>query len=278
MPLERRWYHQAITYGLLILGLAIVVVPFLFMISTSFKTQQYTFEYPPRLVPQEVTLNNYTRALSTDLFFLYFLNSLFVAVITTASTVIIAAMMAYAFARLDFPGKEILFYLLLIGLMIPPVMLIIPQFLVAKSLGLLGSLAGLIVVYITMNLALQTFLLRGFFESIPSELEDAVYIDGGGSWTVFWHITLPLSRPGLATVAIFTFLYSWDEFPWAHVAIKETTRRTLPIAIALFQNQHLTQWGQVFAASTVALIPVVAVFIIFQRHFIRGIARSGLKG
>jgi len=278
LPLERRWYHQAITYGLLILGLAIVVVPFLFMISTSFKTQQYTFEYPPRLVPQEVTLNNYTRALSTDLFFLYFLNSLFVAVITTASTVIIAAMMAYAFARLDFPGKEILFYLLLIGLMIPPVMLIIPQFLVAKSLGLLGSLAGLIVVYITMNLALQTFLLRGFFESIPSELEDAVYIDGGGSWTVFWHITLPLSRPGLATVAIFTFLYSWDEFPWAHVAIKETTRRTLPIAIALFQNQHLTQWGQVFAASTVALIPVVAVFIIFQRHFIRGIARSGLKG
>ncbi len=248
------------------------------MISTSFKTQQYTFEYPPRLLPREVTLNNYTRALSTDLFFLYFLNSLFVAVITTASTVIISAMMAYAFARLDFPGKEVLFYLLLIGLMIPPVMLIIPQFLVAKSLRLLGSLAGLIVVYITMNLALQTFLLRGFFESIPGELEDAVRIDGGGSWTVFWHITLPLSRPGLATVAIFTFLYSWDEFPWAHVAIKETTRRTLPIAIALFQNQHLTQWGQVFAASTVALIPVVAVFIIFQRHFIRGIARSGLKG
>lgn len=278
LPLERRWYHQAITYGLLILGLVIVAVPFLFMISTSFKTQQYTFEYPPRLVPQEVTLNNYTRALSTDLFFLYFLNSLFVAVITTASTVIISAMMAYAFARLDFPGKEVLFYLLLTGLMIPPVMLIIPQFLVTKSLGLLGSLTGLIVVYITMNLALQTFLLRGFFESIPSELEDAVHIDGGGSWTILWHITLPLSRPGLATVAIFTFLYSWDEFPWAHVAIKETTRRTLPIAIALFQNQHLTQWGQVFAASTVALIPVVVVFIIFQRHFIRGIARSGLKG
>jgi multiple sugar transport system permease protein len=278
LPLERRWYHQAITYGLLILGLIIVAVPFLFMISTSFKTQQYTFEYPPRLLPQEVTLNNYTRALSTDLFFLYFLNSLFVAVITTASTVIISAMMAYAFARLDFPGKEVLFYLLLIGLMIPPVMLIIPQFLVAKSLQLLGSLAGLIVVYITMNLSLQTFLLRGFFESIPGELEDAVRIDGGSSWTIFWRITLPLSRPGLATVAIFTFLYSWDEFPWAHVAIKETTRRTLPIAIALFQNQHLTQWGQVFAASTVALIPVVAVFIFLQRHFIRGIARSGLKG
>jgi ABC-type glycerol-3-phosphate transport system permease component len=248
------------------------------MVSTSFKPQQYTFEYPPRLIPRTVTLNNYVQALSKDLFFLYFLNSLTVAVATTASTVLVSSLLAYAFGRLEFPGKEPLFYVLLMGMMIPPVTLIIPQFLVAKSLRLLNSHAGLVVVYVTMNLSMQTFLLRGFFESIPGELEDAVRIDGGGRWKVFRHVVLPLSRPGLATVAIFTFLYSWDEFPWAHVAIKETTRRTLPIAIALFQNQHLTQWGQVFAASTVGLIPVVAVFILFQRHFIQGIARSGLKG
>jgi len=278
LPLERRWYHRAIIYTILLLGLLFVVIPFLFMLSTSFKTQQFTFEYPPRLIPQQFTLNNYIRAMKTDLFFLYFVNSLFVALITTSATMLISAMMAYAFARLDFLGKETIFYFLLIGLMIPPVMLIIPQFLVAKNLKLLNTLAGLIIVYITMNLSLQTFLLRSFFESIPSELEDAVLIDGGGRWTIFWHIILPLSRPGLATVAIFTFLYSWDEFPWAHVAIQETTRRTLPVAIALFQNQHLTQWGQVFAASTVALIPVVIIFIIFQRYFIQGIARSGLKG
>ncbi len=278
LPLERRWYHRVIIYTILLLGLLFVVIPFLFMLSTSFKTQQYTFEYPPRLIPQQVTLDNYIRALKTDFFFLYFLNSFFVALITTSVTILISAMMAYAFARLDFFGKESIFYFLLIGLMIPPVMLIIPQFLVAKNLKLLNTLAGLIVVYITMNLSLQTFLLRGFFESIPSELEDAVLIDGGGRWTIFWHIILPLSRPGLATVAIFTFLYSWDEFPWAHVAIQETARRTLPVAIALFQNQHLTQWGQVFAASTVALIPVVIVFVIFQRYFIQGITRSGLKG
>lgn len=278
LPLERRWYHRVIIYTILLLGLLFVVIPFLFMLSTSFKTQQFTFEYPPRLIPQQVTLDNYIRALKTDFFFLYFLNSLFVALITTSVTILISAMMAYAFARLDFFGKEFIFYFLLIGLMIPPVMLIIPQFLVAKNLKLLNTLAGLIVVYITMNLSLQTFLLRGFFESIPSELEDAVLIDGGGRWTIFWHIILPLSRPGLATVAIFTFLYSWDEFPWAHVAIQETARRTLPVAIALFQNQHLTQWGQVFAASTVALIPVLIVFVIFQRYFIQGITRSGLKG
>lgn len=275
---ERRWYHRAGTYGLLLLGLLVVAVPFLFMLSTSVKAQQYTFEYPPRLWPAEFTLRNYVQALQRDLFFLYFLNSLFVAIVTTASTVFISALLAFAFARLEFPAKNVLFYLLLVGMMIPPVMLIIPQFLVAKQLDLLNTFPGLIVVYIAMNLSMQTFLLRGFFESIPSDLEDAVRIDGGSRWTIFRHVVLPLSRPGLATVAIFTFLYSWDEFPWAHVAMKETARRTLPVAIALFQNQHLTQWGQVFAASIVALIPVVAVFIVFQRHFIRGIARSGMKG
>jgi ABC-type glycerol-3-phosphate transport system permease component len=278
LPSERNWVHQALTYGLLIGGLVIVAVPFLFMISTSLKPQQYTFEYPPRLIPRQVTLNNYVQALSKDMFFLYFLNSLVVAMLTTTSTVLVSSLLAYAFGRLEFPGKEPLFYVFLVGMMIPPVTLIIPQFLVAKALKLLNSHAGLVIVYVTMNLSMQTFLLRGFFESIPSELEDAVRIDGGGRWTIFWRIILPLSRPGLATVAIFTFLYSWDEFPWAHVAIKETTRRTLPIAIALFQNQHLTQWGQVFAVSIVGLIPVVAVFVLFQRHFIRGIARSGLKG
>ncbi len=276
--LEYRWPQKAATYTILLLGLVVVAIPFLFMISTSFKTQQYTFEYPPRIIPQEVTLRNYVQALSTDSFVLYFFNSLFVAVMTTVLTMLISAMMAYAFARLDFPGKKPLFYLLLLGLMIPPVMLIIPQFLVAKWLDLLDSFAGLIAVYTAMNLAMQTFLLRGFFEGVPQDLEDAVRIDGGDEWTIFWRIILPLSRPGLATVAIFTFLYSWDEFPWAHVAIKETTRRTLPVAIALFQNQHLTQWGQVFAASAVALIPVLLVFIVFQRYFIRGIAHTGLKG
>jgi multiple sugar transport system permease protein len=167
--------------------------------------------------------------------------------------------------------------LLLLGMMIPPVMLIIPQFLVAKELNLLNSLFGLIVVYVAMNLSMQTYLLSGFFQSIPTALTEAALIDGAGQWTIFWRIILPLSRPGLAVTIIFTFLYSWDEFPWAHVAIKETSRRTLPIAIALFQNQHLTEWGQVFAASIIALIPILIVYIVFQRYFVAGIATTGLK-
>jgi multiple sugar transport system permease protein len=275
---RKRYFKHWLTYACLLAGAAIVFIPFWYMLVTSLKPQAYIFEFPPRLIPQTVTLDNYTSALSKDLFGLYFLNSLFVAVTSTAVTVLISSMLAYAFARLSFPGKETLFYLFLLGMMIPPVMLIIPQFIIAKQLDLLDKFSGLIAVYVTMNLSMNTFLLRGFFEGIPRELEEAALMDGAGPLTIFWRIVLPLSGPGLAVTTIFTFLYSWDEFPWAHVAIRETTRRTLPIAIALFQTQHLTEWGQVFAASIVAIIPVILVFILFQRHFIRGIATSGLKG
>lgn len=276
MMKEGRVLH-IIAYIVLICGLVIVAVPFLYMISTSIKSQTYTFEYPPRLIPRNATLENYKKALGKDRFGLYFLNSLFVSVVTTTLTIIVSSLLAYAFSRMNFPGKEIIFYVLLFGMMIPSTMLIIPQFIIAKNLSLLNSLWGLIVVYVTMSISMQTFLLRGFFEVIPRELEEAVLIDGGTQWTIFRRIILPLSKPGLAVVAIFTFLYSWDEFPWAHVAIREASKRTLPIAIALFQNQYLTQWGLVFAASIVTLIPVIIVFIIFQRYFISGLMSGAMK-
>ena len=274
----KRRLTRFLTYSLLVAGIAIVALPFWYMFVTSLKPQSYIFEMPPRLLPRVITFKNYTEALGKDLFGLYFLNSLFVAVSSTGITVVISSLLAYAFARLKFPGREAIFHIFLLGMMIPPVMLIIPQFIVAKYLHLYNSLLGLIVVYVTMNLSMQTYLLRGVFEGIPRDLEEAALMDGASRWTIFWRVVMPLSRPGLAVVTIFTFLYSWDEFPWAHVSIKETTRRTLPIAIALFQGQHLTEWGQVFAASIFALIPVIIVFVVFQRYLIQGITTTGLKG
>ncbi len=273
---EERMF-RIIAYILLICGVVITLIPFIYMISASFKSQIYTFEYPPRLIPRDPTLENYIKALGKDLFGRNFLNSLFVATATTISTIFISSLMAYAFSRMRFPGKEVFFYILLLGMMIPPVMLIIPQFIIVKNLHLLDNLWGLIVVYISVTLSMQTFLLRSFFETIPRELEDAVLVDGGTRWDIFRKIILPLSKPGLAVVAIFTFLYAWDEFPWAHVAIKEASRRTLPVAIALFQSQYLTRWGLLFAATTVASIPVIIVFVIFQRYFIQGVITSGIK-
>lgn len=268
---------KLITFIVLALGLGIVLIPFWYMIITSFKPQTMIFELPPQLWPRTWTLNNYIAALGKDHFGRYFLNSAFVALSATFFTVIISSMTAYAFARLHFRGKEALFYLFLLGMMVPPVMLIIPQFMVAKWLNLFNY-SGLILVYITMNISMQTFLLRGVFENVPRDLEEAALIDGGSSWTIFTRIVLPLSIPGLAVVIINTFLYSWEEYAWANVAIKNTSMRTLPIGIALFQSEHLTEWGQVFAASLMALVPVMIIFIIFQRYFIQGISTTGLKG
>jgi multiple sugar transport system permease protein len=275
---RQKTIQTVLRYALLLLGGLIVMIPFIYMLSTSLKPQAYTFEMPPQLFPREITFIQYAEVIAKENLLIYFTNSLIVAVASTGSTVLIASMLAYALALMDFPGKNVWFSILLLGMMIPPVMLIVPQFLVAKELRLLNSLAGLIVVYVTMNLSMQTFLLRGVFKGVPRDLLDAALIDGGSQWTLFWRIVLPLSHPGLAAVVIFTFLYSWDEFPWANVAVQQTARRTLPVAIALFQRPDLTQWGQIFAMSIIALVPVFIVYIVFQRYFVAGISTTGLKG
>lgn len=275
---RQKYVALAVRYVLLLAGILIVTIPFVYMVSVSLKPQAYTFEMPPQLFPRQVTFEHYQEVFAKENLLIYFGNSLFVASLSTTGTVLISSLLAYAFARMRFRGKNLLFSILLIGMMIPPVMLIVPQFLVAKELSLLNNYLGLIVVYITMSLSMQTFLLRGVFAGIPQDLLDAALIDGGGQWTLFRRIVLPLSRPGLAVVTIFTFLYSWDEFPWAHVAMSETTKRTLPVAIALFRRPDLTEWGQLFAMSIIALLPVVVVYIIFQRYVVAGIATTGLKG
>jgi ABC-type glycerol-3-phosphate transport system permease component len=248
------------------------------MVSTSFKSQTYVLTIPPQFIPHPATVSNYHDAWTTDSFARYFLNSVVVAVISTALSLLLSSMMAYAFARFRFPGREILFKLLLLGLMIPPIMLIIPQFILAKYFGLIDSLAGLVIFYIGFSLSLNTFLLRGFFQAVPVELEQAMQVDGAGSWTRYWRLILPLAKPALATATIFTFLGSWDEFTWALTIINTPDKRTLPLAIALFQGQNSTLWGLVFAASIIAVVPVIVVFLLFQRYFVQGLTAGAVKG
>lgn len=263
---------------LLSAGAVVMVLPFAWLLSTSFKPDSLVLQVPPQLLPHHATTANYVNAWTSNEFSHYFLNSVIVSVASTALAVFLAAMMAYAFARFQFPGRGILFGLLLLGLMVPTMMLLVPQFLLAKRLLLLDSLWGLIVFYTGGNLALNTFLLRAFFADLPHELEEAMIVDGAGPWKRFWRLVLPLSRPGLATVAIFTFLGSWDEFVWALTIINDPGKRTLPIAIALFQGQHATSWGLVFAASAIAVVPVIVVFAVFQRQFVSGLSTGAVKG
>ncbi len=259
-------------------GALVMITPFLYMVSTSFKAQQYVLKIPPQFIPDPATLSNYERVLIRGDFGQYFLNSLFVAVSATAISVLLSAMMAYGFARYRFPGREWLFRILLLGLMIPALMLIVPQFLLAKWLGLIDTLWGLIVFYVAGNLALNTFLLRGFFEALPRELDEAMQIDGANAWGRFIRLGLPLARPALATATIFTFLATWDEYAWALTTITSPQNKTLPIAVALLQGQRGTQWGLVFAASIIAIVPVILVFLIFQRHFVQGLTAGAVKG
>lgn len=265
-------------YAALIVGALVMITPFIYMVSTSFKAQAYVLTFPPQFIPDPATTDNYVQALTTQNFGLYFLNSVIVTLVSTAASVLVSSMMAYAFARFRFPGRELLFRILLIGLIVPAMMLIIPQFILAKHLHLLDSLLGLIVFYTAGTLALNTFLLRGFFESIPGELDQAMQVDGAGAWTRYWRLALPLAKPALATATIFTFLSCWDEFAWALTILNSPELRTLPIAIQQFQGQNATQWGLVFAASLIAVIPVIIVFLVFQRYFVQGLTAGAVKG
>jgi len=267
----------SVRYLLLIAGAVIMVLPFAYMLSTSFKPHAYLFEFPPKFIPSHPTVANYSGAWSSNSFGHYFFNSLIVACLTTVISMFLSSMMAYSFARFRFLGQRLLFWLLLLGLMVPPMMLLIPQFLLARQLHLIDSRTGLVVFYIASTLALNTFLLRGFIEEIPIELEEAMVVDGASPCKRYLRLILSLSRPALATVGIFSFLASWDEYVWALTIINDPNKRTLPIAIALFQGQHLTDWGLVFAASAITVGPVILVFALFQRQFVSGLASGALK-
>lgn len=278
MHTARSIFRQIPIYAVLILGAVVMVFPFLWMLSSAFKPHLYVIQYPPQLIPSDPSLDNFIQAWGANNFQLYFRNSAFVAITSTLFSVLFSSMAAYAFARFNFPGKEVIFYTLLLVLMVPNMVAIIPQFFLMKFLGLRNSLIGLILIYTATGLSLSIFLLRGFFEQLPHELEEAVLIDGGGYFTIFSRIILPLSTPALATVSIFSFMGFWDEFVMALTFIDDPAKRTLPIAIALFQGQHGTQWGLVFAASLIALVPVFVFFISLQRYFVGGLTTGAFKG
>jgi ABC-type glycerol-3-phosphate transport system permease component len=248
------------------------------MVSTAFKPHAYVLETPPRLIPEAPTLDNFVDAWTGQDFGRYFLNSLIVALGSTAIAVTLGSMLAFAFARYSFPGRRVLFAALLLTMMVPGMVLLIPQFVLAKNLGLLNSLQGLVVVYATMNLGLNTFLLRGFFSAMPQEIFDAAEVDGAGVWSSFWRVGVPLARPGIATVTLFSFLAAWDEFTWAIVSLSDRELYTLPIAVRSLQRAQATEWGLVFAASLIALAPVLLLFVALQKQFVSGAFVGATKG
>jgi len=261
----------------LLLSIALsMLIPFLWMVMTSFMDELEVYQFPPRLLPEKFLWSNYREALTLLPFNRFFLNSLIMSLGIVAGQLIICSMAAFAFARLKFPGKNRLFSIYLATMMIPVIVLIIPQFLLIDSFGWLNSYWALIVPF--LNSVWGIFLLRQFFLTLPKDLEDAARIDGASNWKIYWKIILPLSKPALATLGIFSFVGTWKEFLWPLIATTQMEMRPVEVGIALFHTLHLTKWPYQMAAAVVVMLPLVLVFFFTQRYFIKGIALTGMKG
>ena len=274
--LTRAEIIKSVITHLLIYVLAIITIaPFVWMILTSFKDIGEIFSYPPQWLPEELKFENYINAFQAAPFGRYYLNSVFVAVVVTIGQLITCSMAAFAFARLNFRGRNALFFIFLGTMMIPYNVTMIPSFMVLYWLGWIDSFKALIVPGLAS--AFGVFLLRQFFLTIPKELEEAAYIDGATRFGVLRRIIIPLSKPALATLAIFTFMGVFNDFIWALIVINTEELRTVQLGLAIFRDRYLTQWDLLMAGSVTAVLPILIVFFFAQSYFIKGITLSGLK-
>ena len=263
-------------YALLILGLLLLVGPFIWMILGSFKTTSELRQVPPTWLPEQWTTANYQQLFDRQNFLRFFFNSTVVAFFVTAGNVIFCSMLGYALAKLSFPGKRILFAVVLVTLMVPGVVTFMPLFVLVANLNLVNTHAGMILPFLAG--AFGVFLMRQFISGIPDELLDAARVDGAGEHYIFWRIIMPLCGPALATLTILTFLGSWNSFLWPLVVATGEDMFTLPVAVAfLATGQTETNVALLMAGSVIVILPVIVVFILLQRHFTQGIATTGLK-
>ncbi|WP_326767619.1 carbohydrate ABC transporter permease [Streptomyces sp. NBC_01591] len=269
---------RVLVYVLLSVGLLIMSAPFLWMAISAFKTQADLTASPPVWLPTEWTLDNFRELLDKLDLPLYFMNSVIVAVLVTVSNLVFCSMLGYALAKLNFVGRNKIFGLVLGALMVPGNLMLLPLFVLMSKLQLIDSYAGLVLPFAAG--AFGVFLMRQFMQSIPDELLEAARMDGAGEWYIFWRIVMPLVKPALATLSIFTFLGSWNNFVWPLIATNDPDKYTLPVALATFAtdpNKAGGSNGMLMAGSLLVVLPVVILFIALQRHFTQGIATAGMK-
>jgi multiple sugar transport system permease protein len=263
-------------YAVLAAGLFLVVVPFIWMVVSSFKPEGEVRAVPPTWWPETVTMENYDRLFTQLDFPTYFLNSAIVALAVTVGNLVFCSMLGYALAKLDFPGKRLLFVIVLGTLMVPFVVTFVPLFVLTTKMGLSNSLIGMILPFLAAPFGV--FLMRQYISSLPDELIQAARIDGAGELRIFALVIMPLCGPALATLGIFSFLGSWNNFLWPLVVAQTEDKYTLPVALALYAvGQNATQYGLLLAGSVVVVVPVLAVFLFLQRHITQGVAMTGIK-
>ncbi|MBA3783845.1 MAG: carbohydrate ABC transporter permease [Nocardioides sp.] len=263
-------------YAVMAAGLVLVVIPFVWMLLSSFKPEAEVRAVPPTWWPETITMDNYTQLFTQLDFPRFFMNSAIVAVAVAAGNMVFCSMLGYALAKLDFPGKKAVFGVVLGTLMVPGVVTFVPLFVLTTNIGLTNTLPGMILPFLAGPFGV--FLMRQFIASLPDELIQAARIDGAGELRIFFSIILPLCGPAVATLGVLTFLASWNNFLWPLVVATSEDKYTLPVALALYAvGQNATKYGLLLAGAVVVVIPVLAVFLLLQRRIMQGIAMTGIK-
>lgn len=261
----------------LVFGAGFAGLPVLWMLSSSFKSNTEIFEFPPRLITEAFSFQAYATIFADPEKVRFFINSYVVSGVVTILTLLIAIMAAYAFSRFDFPFKKPLNMIIVSVQAVPPITLLIPYFGLMVTLGLYNTYAGLILTYMVFTLPYAIIMMTGYFNTLPRELDEAVRVDGAGSWTALWRILVPISVPGIVSVGIYTFMIAWNEYLFALTLTKTNDMRTVPIGIQLLMGQHSYEWNEMMAMSILGSIPVLALFLFFQRYFIGGLTSGSVK-
>lgn len=267
--------HKILFWLLLIVMTAFYMGPFLFSLSISFNAEQDVFQWPIKLIPEEWTLDNYVHVWQDLPFARWLTNSVVITVVQTLSNVFFASLAGFAFARLTFPGRNVIFSIFMASLMIPGIILLVPKFIVLNELHLINTYSGIMLPGLVT--VVNIFLMKQFFETIPKDLEEAALIDGCSYFRIFWQIFLPISKPALAAVAIYTFQGSWNEFMWTVIVTTTSDMFTLPVGMNFLKNEFQVNWPLLMAGTILISLPTLAIFLIFQRYFVEGVASSGLK-
>lgn len=266
-----------ITHAILLAVAVTCIFPVFWMLSSSLKTQEEIFT-KMTLLPEVWQWSNYVDAFVKAEFGMYFLNSVIYTVVGVSAIVLITSMSAYGFARLEFWGKNFLFYLLISTLLIPIPGVFVPLYLLLKKLALLDTRTGLLLCYISGALAFGLFLLRSFFEDLPKEIEEAALIDGCSRFGIYWRIALPLAKPAIATLVILQCLAIWNEFLLALVVLQDKAKMPIQRGLMVFQGTFITDYPLLMAGLTIATIPIVIIYLLMQKHIVKGIAAGALKG
>jgi multiple sugar transport system permease protein len=270
--------HLAIglLYLVLIAGAVLALLPFGWMVSTSLKRLPEVFRWPIEWLPDEPVWENYATVFSYVPFLRFYANTAYVTMISTLGLLVTSCMAGYAFARLRFPGRDILFLIYLGTMMIPGQVTLIPRFIAMRLLHWIDTYQALIIP--GMFSAFGAFLMRQFFMGIPRSLDEAAILDGASHFDIFWRICLPLSKPAIATLIIFAFVGSWNDFVWPLVVTNSVDKLVLSVGLSHFQDMYYTEWTLLMAASVMTMVPVLLIYVLAQRYFVQGIALTGIKG